>query len=125
MKKLYIAIAFLAIALSLCIFEQYTVHSAYKQTTEYIDSAIEGLDKSDYKAVEKSCDKLSKYWNKKYPIMTAMIEHGPLDDASVTINSLNDLAKNKSDELETQLITAKNQMKNIHDNQCITFGNIF
>lgn len=125
MKKLYIAIAFLAIALSLCIFEQYTVHSAYHQTTQYIDSAIKSLDKNDYKTVEKECEKLSKYWNKKYPIMTAMIEHGPLDDASVTINSLNDLAKNKSDELETQLITAKNQMKNIHDNQCITFGNIF
>ena len=125
MKKLYIAIAFLIIALGLCVFEQYTVQSAYYQTTEYIDNAMEGLEKNDYKAVEKSCDMLSKYWNKKYPIMTAMIDHGPLDDASVTINSLNDLAKNKSDELETQLITAKNQMKNIHDNQCITFGNIF
>lgn len=125
MKKLYIAIAFLIIALGLCVFEQYTVQSAYHQTTEYIDNAMEGLEKNDYKAVEKSCDMLSKYWNKKYPIMTAMIDHGPLDDASVTINSLNDLAKNKSDELETQLITAKNQMKNIHDNQCITFGNIF
>ena len=125
MKKLYIAIAFLIIALGLCVFEQYTVQSAYHQTTEYIDNAMEGLEKNDYKAVEKSCYMLSKYWNKKYPIMTAMIDHGPLDDASVTINSLNDLAKNKSDELETQLITAKNQMKNIHDNQCITFGNIF
>lgn len=125
MKKLYIAIAFLIIALGLCVFEQYTVQSAYHQTTEYIDNAMEGLEKNNYKAVEKSCDMLSKYWNKKYPIMTAMIDHGPLDDASVTINSLNDLAKNKSDELETQLITAKNQMKNIHDNQCITFGNIF
>ena len=125
MKKLYIAIAFLIIALGLCVFEQYTVQSAYHQTTEYIDNAMEGLEKNDYKSVEKSCDMLSKYWNKKYPIMTAMIDHGPLDDASVTINSLNDLAKNKSDELETQLITAKNQMKNIHDNQCITFGNIF
>lgn len=125
MKKLYIAIAFLIIALGLCVFEQYTVQSAYHQTTEYIDNAMEGLEKNDYKAVEKNCDMLSKYWNKKYPIMTAMIDHGPLDDASVTINSLNDLAKNKSDELETQLITAKNQMKNIHDNQCITFGNIF
>ena len=125
MKKLYIAIAFLIIALGLCVFEQYTVQSAYHQTTEYIDNAMEGLEKNDYKAVEKSCDMLSKYWNKKYPIMTAMIDHGPLDEASITINSLNDLAKNKSDELETQLITAKNQMKNIHDNQCITFGNIF
>ena len=125
MKKLYIAIAFLIIALEVCVFEQDTVQSAYHQTTEYIDNAMEGLEKNDYKAVEKNCDMLSKYWNKKYPIMTAMIDHGPLDDASVTINSLNDLAKNKSDELETQLITAKNQMKNIHDNQCITFGNIF
>ena len=95
MKKLYIAIAFLIIALGLCVFEQYTVQSAYHQTTEYIDNAMEGLEKNDYKAVEKSCDMLSKYWNKKYPIMTAMIDHGPLDDASVTINSLNDLAKNK------------------------------
>ena len=36
MKKLYIAIAFLIIALGLCVFEQYTVQSAYHQTTEYI-----------------------------------------------------------------------------------------
>lgn len=57
--------------------------------------------------------------------MTAMIDHGSLDDASVTINNLEDLAENKSDSLEDELVTAKNQIKSIYENQRITFGNIF
>lgn len=124
MKRLYLAIGFLAIAISLCIFEQYTVSNAYKQTTAYIDSAITAVKKDDYESAEKSCTQLSEYWNKKYPYMTSMIDHGPLDDATVIINSLDELAKNESDELETELITAKNQVKIIYDNQRVTLGNV-
>jgi hypothetical protein len=57
--------------------------------------------------------------------MSSMCDHNMLDEASVTINSLPELAKNKKDELENELIVAKNQTKSIYDNQRITFNNIF
>lgn len=125
MKRLYVAIVLLLIALSLCSFEQYTVTNAYETATKYINSAIDGLENDDYEKVQSSCRELGEYWSKKYPYMSAMIDHGSLDETGVTINSLNDLAKNKSDELENELITVKNQIKNIYENQKITFGNVF
>lgn len=125
MKRLYVAFCFLAVAISLCAFEQYTVHSAYRETTEYINTAIEQVDKEDFEKAKGTCKNLNAYWDKKQKYMTAMIDHGSLDDASVTINNLEDLAENKSDNLEDELVTAKNQIKAIYENQRITFGNIF
>ncbi|MCH5320300.1 MAG: DUF4363 family protein [Eubacterium sp.] len=125
MKRLYIAILFLAVAISLCIFEQYTVTSAYKEATQYLNTAIEEVKKEDYKSAKETCENLSSYWSEKQKFMTAMIDHGALDDTSITIYALADLAENESDDLENELITAKNQIKSIHDNQKITFGNVF
>ena len=125
MKRLYIAIIFLAVAISLCIFEQYTVTSAYKETTEYLNTAIEEVKKEDYESAKETCESLSRYWLAKQKYMTAMIDHGSIDDTSITIYALADLAENESESLEDELITAKNQIKSIHDNQRITFGNVF
>lgn len=125
MKRLYIALGFLAIAISLCIFEQYTVNAVYKEANAYIDTAIDEISKADYTGAEITCKRLNDYWDKKQKYMAAMIDHGSLDDASVTINNLTDMAENESDSLEDELITAKNQIKGMYDNQRITFGNIF
>lgn len=125
MKRLYAAIAFLIIAAGLCVFEQYTVESAYTEATAYINNASAALENNDYTAAEENCKALSEYWNKKYPYMSAMIDHGSLDDAGVTINSLTDLCRNKSDDLQSELIAAKNMIKSIRDHQKITFGNVF
>lgn len=91
----------------------------------YIDSAISQLDGGDYASAAQSCRELAEYWDKKYPIMSAMIDHGALEDADMTVGSLYDLAVKKSDNLEDELITAKNQMKSIRDGQRVTFGNVF
>lgn len=125
MKRLYIAFAFLAIAISLCIFEQCMVNTIYKETSAYIDTAIEDISRQDYDSAESACTKLNHYWDKKQKYMAAMIDHDSLDDVSITINNLKDLAQNQSDSLEDELITAKNQIKGMYDNQRITFGNIF
>lgn len=125
MKRLYVALCFLAVAISLCIFEQYTVNSAYKEATVYINTAMEQVDNKDFENAKNTCKSLNDYWNKKQKYMAAMIDHGALDDAGVTINNLEELAENKSDSLEDELITAKNQIKSIYENQRITFGNIF
>lgn len=125
MKRLYIAIFFLIAATGLCIFEQYTVESTYKQTTAMLTTASEMLDKKDYDGTISECKKLDEYWNKKYPYLTAMIEHSSLDEAGMTIASLEELAKSQSDELESELISAKSQIESIHKNQKVTFGNVF
>lgn len=125
MKRVYIAFAFLAIAVSLCIFEQCTVSTVYKEASSYINTAINEVSKKDYDSAQSTCKKLNAYWDKKQKYMAAMIDHGSLDDASVTINNLEDLAQNRSESLEDELITAKNQIKGMYENQKITFGNIF
>lgn len=125
MKRIYISLCFLAIAISLCVFEQYTVNAVYKQTNIYINTAIDEAEKQNYQDVKKACDELNEYWEKKQKYMAAMIDHGPLDDASVTIGNLSELAENKSEKLEYELITAKNQIKGIYSSQKITFANVF
>ena len=125
MKRLYIAIAFLVISIGLCIFEQYTVETTYKETTAMINEAIEYTDKEEYEKAEKICTNLTDYWDKKYPVLSAMIDHGMLDEAGTTIYSLEDMAREKSEDLHDNLITAKNQMKIVKENQRISVGNIF
>lgn len=125
MKRLYVALCFLVIAISLCIFEQYTVNKTYKDVTAYINTAIEYTQKEDYSNAGATCKKINDYWNDKQKCMTAMIDHSSLDEAGVTINNLEELAEEESDSLTQELITAKSQIKSIYDNQRITFGNVF
>lgn len=125
LKRLYIALIFMVISISLCIFEQYTINSTYKVANQYINTAISQLDKNDYNAAKASCKQLNDYWGEKQKYMTAMIDHGSLDEASITISNLEDLADSESDDLGSELITAKNQIKSIYENQKITFGNVF
>lgn len=125
MKRLYIAAAFLLLSVGLCIFEQYTVTTSYENATQIIDTAIEEVRNGDYEKAQESCHTLQEYWSQRQRYMAPIIEHGALDDASSTISALEYLAESKSDSLSDELITAKNQVKAIYENQKITFGNVF
>lgn len=125
MKRAYLAISLLSVCIFLCIFEQYTVKTVYTKSTDLINQAISYTDNDDYEKAEVTCKTLSQFWDKKYPFLTAMTDHGSLDEAKTTINSLEDMANEKSDDLHSTLVTAKNQIKTIRDNQEISFGNIF
>lgn len=125
MKRIYIAIFFLTLSIGLCVFEQYTVESTYKNTTVMLNTAQELLHKKDYDGIVKECSRLNEYWDKKYPCLSAMFDHDSLDEAGASIASLEELAKSKSDDFESELINAKSRIEAIHKNQKITFGNIF
>ncbi len=125
MKRLYIAAAFLLLSVGLCIFEQYTVTTSYENATQIIDTAIEEVRNGDYEKAQESCHNLQEYWSERQRYMAPIIEHGALDDASSTISALEYLAESESDSLSDELITAKNQVKAIYENQKITFGNVF
>lgn len=125
MKRVYLALGLLLFCICLCIFEQYTVEATYRETTTMIDEAIKYTDKEEYEKAEKICTQLTDYWDKKYPALSAMIDHGMLEEAGTTIYSLEDMAKEKSEDLHDNLITAKNQIKIVRENQRISAGNIF
>ncbi len=125
MKRLLAAILFLAISVSLCIFEQYTVKTTYDKMNDYIESAMDSTEKREYEKANETCKEMARFWNGRQPYLTAMIEHTPLDETSITINSLEDISEEDASELQNTLITAKNQIKTIYNNQKITFGNIF
>ncbi|MDD6727981.1 MAG: DUF4363 family protein [Eubacteriales bacterium] len=124
MKRVYLALGLLALCISLCTFEQYTVERMYKDTTAMINDAIECTEKEDFKNAEKICKNLKAYWDKKYPYLTAMIDHGALDEAAAVIYSLEDMAKDESEDLKNELTAVKNQIKIIRENQKVSLGNI-
>ncbi|MCM1285057.1 MAG: DUF4363 family protein [Acetobacter sp.] len=125
MKRIYAAISFLIIAISLCTTEQVIVSKMYESSSEIISQAVTAIKKDDYKQTERLCSDLNKLWQKNYPLMSAMVDHGSLEDASLSISSLEDLAEQKSDSLEDSLIELKNQIKAMKKGQEISFGNIF
>ncbi len=125
MKRLYIAIAFIVLALCLCITEQCTVKSSYTKANAYIDSALSSLENNDFTNTKENCRELKAYWDGMYPFLTAMIDHNALDEAKLTINSLQKLSEDETNEMRTGLYSAKNQIDLIYNNQKITFGNVF
>lgn len=125
MKRIYIAIIFLSIALGLCIFEQIFINHFYDEAIALTEQAISCADDEDYDKAYKICKKLNDSWQKKYPYLTSMVEHGVVDEAGNLIGALPDLAKTKNDDLRTQLVNVKNQLKTIRDVEKIKFENIF
>lgn len=125
MKRVYLAFALLAVCIGLCAFEQYTVETTYREATDMINQAVEYTDSGDFASAERVCAQLSDYWQEKYSTLSAMIDHGMLDEAGTTIYALEDCAREESDDLHSELITAKGQLKAVRENQKITPGNIF
>lgn len=126
MKRIGVAVVLLIISIALCIYEQYTVEETYKEATALIDAALAEAEQGDYNKTAEALNELGEYWNRKYKSLKVMIDHGSIDEVSVIINSFDDIADDAdSDTVKENLITAKNQIKSIRDNQRITFGNIF
>lgn len=125
MKRVYAAAAILIISVLLCVGEQRLVEKIYTGSTEIIRQAIEASDSKDYKKAQELCAELDSFWQNNHPLMSAMIDHGSWEDASLGIKTVYDLAVNESDGLTDALTELKNQMEAMRESQKITFGNIF
>ena len=125
MKRVYAAAVILIISVLLCVGEQRLVEKIYTGSTEIIRQAIEASDSKDYKKAQELCAELDSFWQNNHPLMSAMIDHGSWEDASLGIKTVYDLAVNESDGLTDALTELKNQVEAMRENQKITFGNIF
>ena len=84
-----------------------------------------GSEQKDFFKAKSQCEKLRKIWGKRYPYLSAMIDHSQLDGASAAIKATKDISKANEDELSEKLIEAKNEIQLLKENQSITLGNIF
>ncbi len=125
MKRVYAAAVILIISVLLCVGEQRLVEKIYTGSTEIIRQAIEASDSKDYKKAQELCAELDSFWQNNHPLMSAMIDHGSWEDASLGIKTVYDLAVNESDGLTDALTELKNQVEAMRESQKITFGNIF
>jgi hypothetical protein len=107
MKRLWIAITFLAIAVGLCTSEQIFIKNVYNTINQYVDSAdVEGLQ---------------EYWDKNNNLIFSFSEHSVLDDLSQKIEELNP----NDEEIKSALTEVRALNKVYYENQRISLSNIF
>ena len=101
------------------------INKVCSETTSIINTALDLNEQKDFLKAKSQCEKLRKIWSKRYPYLSAMIDHSQLDGASAAIKATKDISKNDEDELSEKLIEAKNEIQLLKENQSITLGNIF
>ena len=99
MKKIYIAIVLLIICSGVCIIEQVTINKVCSETTSIINTALYLNEQKDFLKAKSQCEKLRKIWSKRYPYLSAMIDHSQLDGAGAAIKATKDISKENEDEL--------------------------
>lgn len=125
MKRLYFAIGLLVLSIAFCAAEQRLVTKINSTSSEIITEALDALEENNQKKVKSSCEKLDDFWQENYSFMSAMIDHNCFCDASTNIKKIQSMAENNDEELEKTLLELKGQIKEIEEDEKITFGNIF
>ena len=126
MKRIWIAAAFILIVISLCVFSMAVVKSTYISVTQSLNAAEAQLEKNDFKSLEKTTASLEKLWSRRYRALSLFIEHGELDELSVTLNTLARYSS-LADEEQTRekIIESRSKINAFYNSQKLTPGNIF
>ncbi len=115
MKRLWIAIAIIGIAIFLCVGEQLYVKSFCDEMNIIVSSAQNDPGK-------ENIQKIKKYWDKKNDILYSICQHDMLDEMSISINQL--ISTDDEEEIKSALIDIKAQNYTFYENQRVTFSNI-
>ena len=121
MKRLWFAVIFIALCVSACAYEQYVVKSAYEDIVSVIDIATE-TEGADEKA--EYCREIAEKWEFYYKKISLITDHSILEDADISITSLETLTQNDTDGLDDILIQTKSELEHIYESSQINLSNI-
>ena len=68
---------------------------------------------------------LQNIWTARYPTLCVLMEHRALQEAGVTLGTLQPLAGDESDDLRPTIRQCQTELAEIYDNSKVTVGNIF
>lgn len=122
MKRIWFSIIFIVIALGVCTFERITVNRAYDDITSTIELALESSNEEEK---IKYCKEVSEKWDVFFKKITLVTDHSIVQNADVSVGTLEKLADRRDDSVNDALIETKSELDQIYDTSKITFSNIF
>lgn len=125
MKRLFIAIALIAIALTLSTLEYIYVTKTYDRCITQIDKSYHYFSDKEYSYAYKLCKNAENIWNDSAKIMSFFLVHSQIYNVSSDICELKNCAKNKEEiEFETLYNKTKRQLLSIKKSELPDLENI-
>ncbi|WP_405352580.1 DUF4363 family protein [Ruminococcus sp.] len=125
MKRIYIALAFLIIAVTVGIFETFYVTNKIDELNEEIISADNLVKNENYEGAKDVLASAESKWQKNLSIFDILLIHDYVDEISVNLSSMRSYVATQSNEnylAESEGI--KKQLTSIKDSELVQIENI-
>jgi hypothetical protein len=94
-----------------------------------METLLQSMDaaaaEENYPEAERKARQLQNIWTARYPTLCVLMEHRALQEAGVTLGTLQPLARDESDDLRPTIRQCQTELAEIYDNSKVTVGNIF
>lgn len=126
MKRIWYAVAFLILTLSLCTYEQIFLNNSCQKAISYSYEIEKEIEKNNFKEAEELCVKAEEKWEKSYDILSMMIDHNILSNEKLGFKVLFDTIKNNDTEESLEALREIRSNAELIVSLCeISFSNIF
>ena len=125
MKRVYIALAMLALIAIACFYSLHKVNRAYYTLEDKIELVYSALDQNDRQQLGKNVDDLCAYWKDEERSLVHFVRHAQIDEITKSIARLPSFAKyGDYADLSAELNCIRLQMENIRDSEPPTWNNL-
>lgn len=125
MKRIYIAIAFLIIALTTGIFEMFYVTNKIDELNEEIISADNLVKSKNYDGAKSVLASAETEWQKNLSIFDILLIHDYVDEISVNLSAMRSyVATQSNDNYFAESAGIKKQLTSIKDSELVKIENI-
>lgn len=125
MKRIYIAIAFLIIALTTGIFEMFYVTNKIDELNEEIISADNLVKSENYDGAKSVLASAETEWQKNLSIFDILLIHDYVDEISVNLSAMRSyVATQNNDNYLAESAGIKKQLTSIKDSELVQIENI-
>lgn len=126
MKRIWYAVAFLILTLTLCTYEQIFLNNSCQKAISYSYEIEKEIEKNNFKEAEELCVKAEENWKKSYDILSMMIDHNILSNENLGYKVLFDTIKNNDTEESLEALREIRSNAELIVSLCeISFSNIF
>ena len=125
MKRIYIAIAFLIIALTTGIFEMFYVTNKIDELNEEIISADNLVKSENYDGAKSVLASAETEWQKNLSIFDILLIHDYVDEISVNLSAMRSYVATQSNDIYlAESAGIKKQLTSIKDSELVQIENI-